>query len=241
MTADGPLMKMPPEEMLKVALRYACGELYKAEEALYGKADMPAAMSCLFNSMKALGPFITDGPAQALAMQADQMKAMLTKQYAFNQPQPSIATGVPHAHAGASDPAGGTGKGNPGDLTKKGGPQFTSERMSKLEGMLEVLSSLMAEVRPVEQAAPAPTVEEPTAADEVTDDVADDSVSPAAQEALTKMAGLIKSLKVENAELRNARPFGNAASDGGDTPKPTTRAKVHWPDDLNDLDDSGLA
>lgn len=237
MTAEGPLMKMPPGEMMKVALRYAIDEMYKAEDALYYDEDMARACVYLFNCMKALGPFIAEGQTAPLMQAADQMKAVLTKQYAFNQPQPSIAAGVPAAHSGAAEPPAGTGKGNPGDLTKKGGPQFTAERMAKLEGMLSVLTQLMADVRPTakaEEVAPTETVD-----DEINKGEDEGTLSPAAQEALTKMAGLIKSLKAENADLRSGRPLGNSVPDGGASPKPT-QAKVHWPDDLNDLDDPDL-
>jgi len=230
MTAEGPLMKMPPGEMMKVALRYAIDEMYKAEDALYYDEDMAGACVCLFNCMKALGPFIAEGQAAPIMQAADQMKAVLTKQYAFNQPQPSIAAGVPAAHSGAAEPPAGTGKGNPGDLTK-----------AKLEGMFEMLKHQVAGMLSVQSDAEvgtgAPTTQ--NVDDEIKNGEDEGTLSPAAQEALTKMAGLIKSLKAENAGLRSGRPLGNSVPDGGDSPKPT-QVKVHWPDDLNDLDDPDL-
>jgi len=221
MTAEGPLMKMPPGEMMKVAMRYAIDEMYKAEDCLYYDEDMGGACAYLFSAMKALGPFIADSPA-TLAM----AEAVLGKQYAFNQPQPSIAAGVPSSHKGANEPPEGMGKGNAGDLTK-GRPQFSDDRLSKLEGMFAVLQQVLTDVRP----APAPAVTD--VEDEIKKDEGE-PVSPDVQLALTKMAGLIKSLEAENKTLKSSRPLGNAAV-GGTPPSQPKSAKVHWPDDLNDL------
>ncbi len=225
MTAEGPLMKMPPGEMMKVAMRYAIDEMYKAEDCLYYNEDMAGACGFLFSAMKALGPFIADGSTIAMA------EAMV-KQYAFNQPQPSIAAGVPLASKGANEPDEGMGKANAGDLTK-GRKQFSDERLSKLEGMFAMLQQVLTDVRP--EAEPVAK----TADDEIKPEPAKDEVSPEVQEAMVKMAGLIKSLKSENTQLRASRSLGNAVvSDGA--PSQPKQAKVHWPDDLNDLNSPDL-
>ena len=236
MTPQGPLMRMAPEEMMKVAMRYAIDEMWKADDALCYDEDMAGACGFLFSAMKALAPFIPAGPpASELALAAEQMKAVLTKQYAFNQPQASIAAGVPTAMTGVVDPKGGNGVGNAADLTKKGHKQFTPDRLAQLDGMFKTLQSLMAEVSmPAEPAAvvePAPAA--PPAPVATTKD---EGISPEVQAVLAKMAGAIKHLKAENASLSSARSLGNAAAPEANASTPTPAA-VSWPDDLNDLPD----
>lgn len=226
MTADGPLMKMPKDEMMKVAMRYAIDEMYKAEDCLYYDADMSSACKYMSGAMKALGPFITEGNMTAMQM------AETIKQYAYNQPQASVAAGVPLATKGENEPEEGMGKGNAGDLTKKGHKQFTPERQAVLTDMMQKLQAMLGDVAPIPTGSTETVVE-----NEVTKTEA--GIPTEVQLAMTKMASLIKSLKAENDSLRSSRPLGNATEPSGETPTPV-RAKVHWPDDLNDLDDPDL-
>jgi hypothetical protein len=138
MTADGPMLKMPVEMALPMYCEMACKMLYQAEDALYGQ-DVSQACTLMMQAMKALGPFV---PAGAAMSKAYVEAFEVFKQYAFNQPQPSIPAGVPHSQPPAN--------------MEKAGRKIAGGRLSRLEQALADLGVLVAELRPE---APAPEAE----------------------------------------------------------------------------------
>ena len=124
MTSEGPMMKMPMEAMKGMACKYAMEKLYEAEDALY-QGDMGGCCVSIYAACKAMGPFVPDDSgmpqqmAMAMKMFLGKELAMETmKQYAFNQPQPSIPAGVPDSHLPANMEKPGSG--SSGDLAKAG-------------------------------------------------------------------------------------------------------------------------
>lgn len=131
MTPEGPLMKMPPDMMLKVAIRFAHDEMYGAEDCLYCD-DVVGCCTRLYNCMKALAPFI---PAEGSLPEAVQMALglMLGKQYAYNQPQSSVPAGVPASQPPANPETSGVAK------------------SSKLQELFAQLGELLGDAAPQQQ------------------------------------------------------------------------------------------
>lgn len=217
MTPDGPMMRLPMEAMKAIACKYASEMMWKAEDALFD-GNVGGCCMAMLTCFKTIAPFA----------KADEvpiaMLAMLDKQYAFNQPQASIAAGVPTSAAPAHQEQPGSGS-----LTSpmaKAGRKISGERLSKLESMLAELNTMVSELRP-------------DAADERTAPVAVDvQVVETMKSQVTELANLAKSQEAELKQLRSARPIGNAGPVEEPTNTPT--GPVLWPDDLNDLDDADI-
>lgn len=233
MTDSGLMMKMPAEAMKSIAAKYAMDKLYDAEDALYG-GDYGSCCACIFVAVKALGPFLPDDGGMPQQM-AYAMKAIslsdeeFEKQYAFNQPQPSIAAGVPDSHPPVNMEQPGSGAATTGNMAKAG-RKIAGARLSKLEELLAQLGQVVTELKP-EAAAPVAKSAAPTKTE----------ISPELRSKLVEMAEVIKSQANEIKVLKSARPTGHAAEVGGDSSDKPKSGKVLWPDDLNDLnDDSDL-
>ena len=235
MTEQGMMLKMPPAAMKEMACKYAMDKMYAAESALYD-GDVGSCCVSIFMAAKALGPFLPDDggmPQQmAYAMKAISVSAEdFAKQYAFNQPQPSIAAGVPSSHAPANMEQPGSGVATTGSMSKAG-RKISGARLSKLEELLAQLTGVVTDLQPVAVAPVAVPVE--TAK---TEQPADAEL----RAKLRELVGVVKAQANEIKDLRSARPVGHAASHGGgeagDNPSP---GKVLWPDDLNELNDTDL-
>ena len=204
--------------MKAIACKMALEEAYKAEDALY-EGDMAKACACIYVCLKAMGPFVPDDGGMPQQM-AYAMKAIMgiDKQYAFNQPQPSNAAGVPTSQppANGEQPGSGVSEGN----LAKAGRKISGARLDKLSSVLDTLNALVSELDPQRASTEkggAPTMDEAT------------------QGKIKKLLSLVKSQQARINELSGARPTGNAVTpegDGNSNPGP----RVVWPDDLNDLD-----
>jgi hypothetical protein len=229
MTADGPVMKMPMDAMKEMAKQYAMSKLMEAEDALY-KGDYGGCCMCIYLCMKAVGPFVPDDggmPQQmAYAMKAVSMNdADFEKQYAFNQPQPSIAAGVPDSKLPANMEQPGSGVATPGNMAKAG-RKISGARLSKLEELLAQLTGVVSDLRP-----PAPAPVETAKADH-------SDVELRAK--LRELVGVVKAQRDEIKDLRSTRPVGHAATHGAEATDKPSSSKVLWPDDLNELNDTDL-
>jgi len=224
MTEQGLMMKMPAEAMKQMACGYSMEKMYSAESALYD-GDLLSCCVELYICLKALSPFIPSDSEMpqpmAMAMRLFSGEQPTVKQYATNQPQPSIAAGVPTAKHPESAPVPGMGS-SEGDLAKAG-RKLAGPKLDKLEGVLAQLASLVSELQP----ANVPASGEVAKADS------------AARDKLLQLARLAKAQADEIKMLRSARPVGNAGPVEGDNGQ-SSSGEVSWPDDLNDLDDSDL-
>jgi len=214
MTSEGPVMKMPEAVMKYMACKYAMEQMYQAESML-AKEDYAGCCMCVFACLKAIGPFVPDGGG----MPQQMMQAM--KQYAYNQPQPSIAAGVPDAQMPAHMEQPGSGAA-PADELAKAGRKIAGEKLTKLEELLAQLSGVVAELRPTETTK---------------------SESADAANLKDKIIALAKLAKAQQAtidRMNATRPTGHALPyvEADDDNSPA--GKVLWPDDLNDLSDSDL-
>lgn len=227
MTAEGPMMKMPVAAMKAVACKYAMDQMYKAEEML-AKEDYSGCCACIYVCLKAIGPFVPEGGgmpqqmayAMKMLMEPKMMEAM--KQYAYNQPQPSIAAGVPDAQMPAHMEQPGSGSA-PADELAKAGRKIAGAKLTKLEELLAQLSGVVAELRPTE------TVKTESDADAAN-----------LKDKIIALAKLAKAQQATIDRMNATRPTGHALPyvEADDDNSPA--GKVLWPDDLNDLSDSDL-
>jgi len=232
MTDSGLMMKMPAAAMKQMAAKYAMEKLYDAEDALFA-GDYGKVCVCVYVCLKALGPFLPDDGGMPQQM-AYAMKAIslsdeeFAKQYAFNQPQPSVAAGVPDSHPPVNMEQPGSGAATTGNMAKAG-RKIAGARLSKLEELLAQLGQVVTDLKPE----PEPAA--PVAKSEGTE------ISPALRSKFIEMAEVIKAQSNEIKVLKSARPTGHAAEVGGDSSDKPKSGKVLWPDDLNDLnEDSDL-
>lgn len=213
-TAEGPMVKMPLEMMKGMACKYAMDKLYDAEDMLYD-SDLDGCCICIITALKSLTPFVSG----ETAMPADvQMAYKAMKQYAFNQPQPSIAAGVPDAKKPDGEPPEGMGV-QDGNLAKAG-RKISGANLDKLSSMATELEALLADLRP--------------AVEEAKVTKADDQVATLRGQ-LASVVALAKQQQKQLNTLRSSRPLGNSSGPVEGSTEVTKSPEPSWPDDLTDL------
>lgn len=140
MTPQGPAMMLPPEDMMRVAADMAARDLMCAESYLW-EGNFVGALDEIHCAVKAIAPFVAspagggEGMSLVAAVNANGGAVASDKQYATNQPQPSIPAGVP-----SSQPPAGMAK---------AGRKIAGDRLALLEDALAKLSQAIADVRGV--------------------------------------------------------------------------------------------